>query len=400
MSDAFLTISPADSARAVAAGYGVSLLLIVPFVLAGAALLMLRARGQGSGAVAIVWRATIVAMAAITVARVAPIAWEAWVLPAGLAAPFVALGRSEVTSANGNPGPFVLLLIYMTGVMVLLGRWIAASVALRRRLRSGLGAPDAAWQRAWRSARERIPVAGDLRLATCGRIAVPAVTGLLHPVVVLPRAMPRLMHEERVAILVHELAHVAHRDLWISVLSRCLTIVHWYHPAVWIADAKFRASCERAADDRVLAGGVRASTYARLLGLNSWPEQAGAFALSGHHGMRGRLAAIVASRGVALPARRWHAIAAAAALATSLPLGTMRVGPTRKTLDALMQDVQWRSRAYAVVRLAQRPDSVEVARAAAQHDPDPSVRAWARYALAREADRPSPRHTGASRSPG
>ena len=53
-----------------------------------------------------------------------------------------------------------------------------------------------------------------------------------------------------------------------------------------------------------------------------------------------------------------------------------------------MQETRWESRAWAVVRLAQRADSVDVARSAARHDPDPAVRAWARYALAPGSGRP------------
>jgi hypothetical protein len=64
------------------------------------------------------------------------------------------------------------------------------------------------------------------------------------------------------------------------------------------------------------------------------------------------------------------------------PVSTARLGPTRSALTSLMRDARWESRAWAVVRLAQRPDSVEVARAAARLDPDPAVLAWARYALA------------------
>ncbi len=73
------------------------------------------------------------------------------------------------------------------------------------------------------------------------------------------------------------------------------------------------------------------------------------------------------------------------------PVATVRVAPTRDVLTTLMQDSRWESRAYAVVRLAQRRDSVEVARAAARHDPNPRVRAWAQYALAQGPDAVAPR---------
>jgi hypothetical protein len=59
----------------------------------------------------------------------------------------------------------------------------------------------------------------------------------------------------------------------------------------------------------------------------------------------------------------------------------VRLAPTRGVLDSLMHDARWQTRAYAVVGLAQRSDSLAVARSAAEGDPNPRVRAWARYAL-------------------
>jgi hypothetical protein len=51
-----------------------------------------------------------------------------------------------------------------------------------------------------------------------------------------------------------------------------------------------------------------------------------------------------------------------------------------------MLDARWESRAYAVLGLAQRQDSIGVARSAAELDPNPRVRAWARYALGERVD--------------
>jgi hypothetical protein len=69
-------------------------------------------------------------------------------------------------------------------------------------------------------------------------------------------------------------------------------------------------------------------------------------------------------------------------------MSTVELAPTRSVLTTLMRDIRWESRAYAVAGLAQRRDSVEVARTAARFDPSPRVRAWAEYALSQ----PSGRH--------
>jgi len=90
--------------------------------------------------------------------------------------------------------------------------------------------------------------------------------------------------------------------------------------------------------------------------------------------------------------RRWIGAAATMTLCVAGPMSTVQLAPTRSVLTTLMADARWESRAYAVLGLAQRPDSVAVARSAAEQDPSPTVRAWARYAL---RDIPSAVHSPA-----
>ena len=112
-------------------------------------------------------------------------------------------------------------------------------------------------------------------------------------------------------------------------------------------------------------------------------------------GLRARLDAVLDTGHDVRPlARGWAAPAMLATLAAAGAMGAVRIAPSRAVLTTLMQDVRWESRAYAVVGLAQRADSIAVARSAAERDPSPRVRAWARYALgaARRAARP-PHHS-------
>jgi len=79
----------------------------------------------------------------------------------------------------------------------------------------------------------------------------------------------------------------------------------------------------------------------------------------------------------------------------ALAASTLQLAPTRAVLNSLMHDNRWETRAYAVLGLAQRPDSIEVARSAASTDPDPNVRAWARYAVSlRPTTRTADEHRG------
>jgi len=84
---------------------------------------------------------------------------------------------------------------------------------------------------------------------------------------------------------------------------------------------------------------------------------------------------------VAPLARGWPVVAALCTTLVAAPMSAVQLAPTRDVLTTLMRDSRWESRAYAVMGLAKRADSIAVARAAAEDDPNPRVRAWARYAL-------------------
>src|SRR5437868_5207575 len=91
-------LTPADSARAVSAVYTASLLAILPIVLAVVAALVLRRRS--AEARALMWRSAIVALLLLFVGRQLSFHWMDWALPSTLAAPLIALGRVQVTSAT------------------------------------------------------------------------------------------------------------------------------------------------------------------------------------------------------------------------------------------------------------------------------------------------------------
>jgi len=168
-----------------------------------------------------------------------------------------------------------------------------------------------------------------------------------------------------------------------------MKLQRWFHPAVWWVARRLRIERELACDDRVIASGVRRSDYAELLVqaaealATSDSIPAAALALSRRRGLRERLVAVLDVRHDVRPlAPRWASLAVIFTLGVAAPTSLVQLAPTRDVLTGLMRDTQWQSRAYAVIGLAKRADSVAVARTAAELDPNPRVRAWARYALA------------------
>src|SRR5690606_3376419 len=135
------------------------------------------------------------------------------------------------------------------------------------------------------------------------------------------------------SILAHELAHVARRDCALLAAGAWVRAIGWFDPLAWIAVRRLRAHAEHAADDAVLAAGVRSSTYAaQLVGLARAGDGAGEGVTVG---LRDRVLAILdveRPRSAALSdvARGGRWVAAALGLATMVTACEARSEPDER----------------------------------------------------------------------
>ncbi len=80
----------------------------------------------------------------------------------------------------------------------------------------------------------------------------PAVCGLFQPVILLPRKLvDKLSIEQLRTVLLHELIHLRRRDLWVNCAQTLLQIAAWWHPLLWVANARIRRVREEAVDEAV-----------------------------------------------------------------------------------------------------------------------------------------------------
>jgi len=95
----------------------------------------------------------------------------------------------------------------------------------------------------------------------------PAVCGLFRPVILLPRSLVEQLPPAQLrAVLLHELVHLRRGDVWVNCLQALLQIAYWWHPLLWLANARIRRAREEAVDDAVmLALNEDADTYAPTL---------------------------------------------------------------------------------------------------------------------------------------
>ena len=80
----------------------------------------------------------------------------------------------------------------------------------------------------------------------------PMLCGFFCPVIVLPSLS--LSENETAGVLAHELTHYKRGDLWIQLFGLLVCAMHWFNPAVHLADRWMREEMELSCDEAVLAG--------------------------------------------------------------------------------------------------------------------------------------------------
>ena len=182
-----------------------------------------------------------------------------------------AAADARATDTDGQPvAPRLswrgtLLLLWAFGAALLLTRFLAALVAVRRIARRATEITDERWHAAADRAARSLGVVTVPELRQSDDVAMPFACGLVRPIIVIPSAAVDWTAEHRDAVLMHELAHVSRGDLTMNAVSHLVRAVYWFHPLAWLAAYRLRVEGERACDDAVLRAGALPSNYAEHL---------------------------------------------------------------------------------------------------------------------------------------
>lgn len=139
----------------------------------------------------------------------------------------------------------VLFYVYAAGVL-LLALWFFLSYArLRAAIRRGLSpAPEVLAQVEGVAARYGLKA--PRRVVVLPRLESAFVCGPLRPVLALPG---RPVDDK---VLLHELLHLRHGDVWAGVGVCALRCLHWCNPLIWYCCDRMQNDCEALCDQRVL----------------------------------------------------------------------------------------------------------------------------------------------------
>jgi len=136
---------------------------------------------------------------------------------------------------------------WMSGVLVL-AIWHAGGWVVLLRLRRG--EPVERFADVVGRLSQRIGVTRAVRVIEAARVDVPAVVGVLRPIVLVPIALLNDLAPQQVeAILAHELAHLRRHDYLVNLIQSAVETVLFYHPATWWISRTIRRERENCCDD-------------------------------------------------------------------------------------------------------------------------------------------------------
>ena len=154
-------------------------------------------------------------------------------------------------SPNGSIASIagVLLFIWAAGVLFMTIHYLKMTIRFYKTFHNAEECSDE-WNGVFRECCRKLGVS-DRRVSFIQSYAavVPFQSGLIRPRIILPEK--EYQKDELEVILLHELAHYRHRDMWLRKIGMLIKIIQWYNPCAW---AFLRSlveyseySCDRAA---------------------------------------------------------------------------------------------------------------------------------------------------------
>ncbi|HZJ00390.1 MAG TPA: M56 family metallopeptidase, partial [Gemmatimonadaceae bacterium] len=158
-----------------------------------------------------------------------------------------------------------LLLLWLAGSVLLLGRMVIARISLARLTRKSSLLDNAEWTGFVLRESFHLGIERRIRLFASDRVSTPLAAGVTDAFIILPSSASEWTDGHKEIVLRHELSHIARGDALVCVLSGIACALYWFNPLVWIASRKLRAEQERACDDSVITLGTPPVEYASHL---------------------------------------------------------------------------------------------------------------------------------------
>lgn len=259
-------------------------------------------------------------------------------LPQTVATPLPAPSKPRFVFSWGMVGG-ILMALWALGTLAGLARMALGATMVWMLIRSSRPADGAASRAAAERARQALGLCAAPRLRESPMTPMPLVVGLFRPVILLPSGLTeRLDVEQLDAVLLHETAHIAHRDPLIGFAQRLAGALFWWCPLLHQVNRRLNELREYICDNYVIRAQGDGFRLARVLvemaeqaQSGRWLRLAGAMAVTEPGGSRleARVRRLVQGDGNTVTRMNLTAICGTAAF--SLLVGCMMVGSAVRT---------------------------------------------------------------------
>ena len=167
--------------------------------------------------------------------------------------PRQATGNEAATAPAISPLALITGL-WLAGAVSVLGAALLRQWRFEKRLNLAPRAADPHLTAALSEAQRLAGIQRNVQAVLLPPTSTPAMTGLLSPRVLVPSDWAVRFDESSLRhVLLHELLHIRHRDLWWNWATLIVQALHWFNPLVWIIGSRFQADRELRCDAAVLS---------------------------------------------------------------------------------------------------------------------------------------------------
>ena len=179
----------------------------------------------------------------------------------------VAASQVVVVTPEGTFVSSALLLTFfwLIGVAAIVGRYGLGLSSLRTLRSQSIPANGLLVNAEALASRGGISPTFELRISTDPNVMTAMTWGWRRPVILLPADAPTWTLTRLEMILLHEFAHLRRKDFASQMLAEVACALYWFNPIVWLSARAMREDAELAADEAVVAAGIRPSDYASEL---------------------------------------------------------------------------------------------------------------------------------------
>ncbi len=159
-------------------------------------------------------------------------------------------------------------IFWLLGMMILLKITLTNNLTFSKKIKGQQSITNKEILDLFHRCKKEMKVKSKIGLVEVETVQVPLLYGILRPRILLPNNFVNGTNSQDLEhILLHELAHFRRRDIFVSLLTTYLQIVHWFNPIVWFAFFRMRIDRELATDEKTLSliGSEKSRSYGQTI---------------------------------------------------------------------------------------------------------------------------------------